>query len=187
MKRLAVFASGSGSNFQAIVENAVNYQVVLLVCDKIDAFVIKRAHELAIPTLIINPKDYQSKVQYEEVILNSLKEHQVEFIALAGYMRLIGSVLLTAFKDKIINIHPSLLPAFKGKNAIEQVINAGVLETGVTIHFVDSGIDTGEIIAQDIIKINEKMSKNEIEEKIHLVEHRLYPKILNQLLEEDLK
>jgi phosphoribosylglycinamide formyltransferase-1 len=187
MKNIAIFASGSGTNFQAIVDAAKNgsipARVALLVCDKPGAKVIERAERERIPTFVFSPKDYASKAEFEQAILEQLRKHQIEFIALAGYMRLIGPTLLAAYEGKIVNIHPSLLPAFPGKDAIGQAYRAGVKITGVTIHYVDEGMDTGPIIAQRAVPIDEGESLAQLEARIHEVEHELYPAVLKTLLE----
>jgi phosphoribosylglycinamide formyltransferase 1 len=191
MKNIAIFASGSGTNFQAIVDAVKNgivpARVALLVCDKPGAKVIERAERERIPTFVFSPKDYNSKAEFEQAILAELRKHEIEFIALAGYMRLIGPTLLDAYEGKIVNIHPSLLPAFPGKDAIGQAYRAGVKITGVTIHYVDEGMDTGPIIAQRAIAIHEGESLAQLEERIHEVEHELYPAVLKTLLEHDRK
>jgi phosphoribosylglycinamide formyltransferase 1 len=186
--KFAVFASGSGSNFQAIV-NAVNNgnlrgELTLLICDKPGAKVIERAKNENIPFFVFSPKNYESKADYEKEILLLLKEKDVQFIVLAGYMRLIGETLLSAYEGKIVNIHPSLLPVFPGKDAIGQAIRAGVKVTGVTVHYVDEGMDTGPIIAQKAIEILEKDNEITLQEKIHQIEHDLYPKVLNELFQQ---
>lgn len=186
MIRLAIFASGNGSNFQTIVENQKSYAVILLVCDRINSFVIERAKKFNIPYIVYNPKDYDNKDNYELAILKELVRYDIQFIALAGYMRLVGHVLLSEYIGKIINIHPSLLPAFMGKDAIRQAIDYGVKVTGVTIHYVDFGVDTGKIIAQEALIISDSMNKHDIEKEIHQIEQRLYPSIINKLLEEEL-
>jgi phosphoribosylglycinamide formyltransferase 1 len=191
MKNIAIFASGSGTNFQAIVDAVKNgivpARVALLVCDKPGAKVIERAERERIPTFVFSPKDYDSKAEFEQAILAELRKREIEFIALAGYMRLIGPTLLDAYEGKIVNIHPSLLPAFPGKDAIGQAYRAGVKITGVTIHYVDEGMDTGPIIAQRAIAIHEGESLAQLEERIHEVEHELYPAVLKTLLEHDRK
>jgi phosphoribosylglycinamide formyltransferase-1 len=187
MKNIAIFASGSGTNFQAIVDAAKNgsvpARVALLVCDKPGAKVIERAEREHIPAFVFSPKDYASKAEFEQAILTQLRKYEIEFIALAGYMRLIGPTLLTAYEGKIVNIHPSLLPAFPGKDAIGQAYRAGVKVTGVTVHYVDEGMDTGPIIAQRAIPIHEGESLAQLEARIHEVEHELYPAVLKTLLE----
>jgi phosphoribosylglycinamide formyltransferase-1 len=187
MKKIAVFASGSGSNFQAIVndikQNELPIEVSLLVCDQAKAHVIKRAELEGIPTLVLSPKAFLSKRDYEEKILSALKEREVEYLALAGYLRIVGKTILDAYEGNIVNIHPSLLPDFPGLHAIEQAWKAGVTETGVTVHYVDAGLDTGEIIEQRKVQVTSTDTLETLTEKIHSLEHEMYPRILNQLLE----
>lgn len=187
MKKLAIFASGSGTNFQAIVDGVktgkITAEVALMVCDKKGAFVIERAVKEQIPTFVFQAKDYESKADYEKEILHLLKEKEIDFIVLAGYMRLIGPTLLNEYEGRIVNIHPSLLPAFPGKDAIGQALRAGVKVSGVTVHYVDAGMDTGPIIAQKAIEIVEDDTVETVAGKIHQVEHELYPKVIQQLME----
>lgn len=182
--KFAVFASGSGTNFQAIYdavqEGKLTGEAVLVVTDKPDAFIVERAEKAGIATLAIKPSSFSSKSAYEQAILEKLNELNVEWIVLAGYMRLIGDVLLEAFPNRIINIHPSLLPAFPGKDAIGQAMEHGVKVTGVTVHYVDAGMDTGTIIAQQAVEVVEG-DRVQTEKLIHEVEHALYTKALQQL------
>lgn len=188
MKNLAIFASGTGSNFEAIA-NAVekrelNANIVLLVCDNPKAAVIDKAQSRGIEVLVFNPKEFESKNDYEMMIINKCKFLQIDLIALAGYMRILSKVLLAAYPKKIVNIHPSLLPAFKGKDAVQQAIDYGVKIMGITIHYVDEGIDTGEIINQKAFEINNEFTRSDIEIEIHKLEHSLYVETLKVLLEE---
>jgi phosphoribosylglycinamide formyltransferase-1 len=187
MKRIAIFASGSGTNFQAIVDAVkrgdLQAEVALLVCDRPEAKVVERAKKEQIPSFVFRPKDYPSKADFEQEILQQLKEKQIQFIVLAGYMRLIGPTLLRAYEGRMVNIHPSLLPAFPGKDAIGQAYRAGVKVTGVTVHYVDEGMDTGPIIAQRAIEIYEGEALESVEARIHAIEHELYPEVLKKLLE----
>lgn len=186
MKKIAVFASGSGSNFQAIAVAAqagiLNAEISLLVCDKPGAFAVDRAEMLRIPALVISPKSFPSKAAYEAEILQKLAGLEIDLIVLAGYMRLIGPTLLEAYERKIVNIHPSLLPAFPGKDAIGQALAAGVETTGVTIHYVDEGMDTGPIIASASVKVEAGETRESLQKKIQRIEHSLYPEILEELL-----
>lgn len=188
MKKIAVFASGSGTNFQAIIdaikEGALEAHIGLLICDRQGAQCLKRAELEGIPTFSFSAKDYEDKASYEQDILQQLEEQSIEFIVLAGYMRLVGHTLLSAFQGRIVNIHPSLLPAFPGKDAIGQALAAKVPTTGVTIHFVDEGMDTGPIIEQMSVTIDENDKKENLEEKIHAVEHKLYPAVLQRLFQQ---
>jgi phosphoribosylglycinamide formyltransferase-1 len=189
MKNIAVFASGSGSNFQAIIDavkaGRLDAKVTLLVCDKKDAFATRRAESAGIPSFVFQAKQYSSKDDYEKEIIQELKKQNVDFVVLAGYMRLIGHLLLKEYEGRIVNIHPSLLPSFSGKDAIGQAINAGVKVSGVTIHFVDEGMDTGPIIAQEPVLIETGETKESLQEKIHVIEHQLYPSVLQMLLTQE--
>lgn len=185
--KIAVFASGSGSNFQAIQEainrGELNAQIELIVTDKPNAFIVTRAQNLGVPVFAFSPKSYESKATYETEIVEALREKGVEWIVLAGYMRLIGETLLSSYPNRIVNIHPSLLPSFPGKDAIGQAMDHGVKVTGVTVHFVDEGMDTGPILAQAAVEVVDG-NREATEEKIHAVEHLLYTNTLKQLFED---
>lgn len=184
--KIAVFASGSGTNFQSIVEavesHHVDASVELLVCDKPGALVEKRAEKAGISLFSFSPKTFDSKRAFENEILAKLQARGIQLIVLAGYMRLIGPTLLEAYGGKILNIHPSLLPSFPGLDAIGQAFDTGVKVSGVTIHLVDEGMDTGPIIAQEAVKIEETDTKEDVQRKIQQVEHELYPKILQRVI-----
>lgn len=185
--KLAVFASGSGSNFQAIQEaierGELNAQIELVITDKPGAFVVTRANNFNIPVVELAPKTFVDKVAYETKIIELLQHHDVQWIILAGYMRLVGKTLLTAYENRIINIHPSLLPSFPGKDAIGQAMAHGVKITGVTVHFVDAGMDTGKIIAQGAVDVVDG-DREATEARVHKLEHALYTKTLKQLFEQ---
>lgn len=182
---VAVFASGAGSNFDAIMNSPDrNFDVVRLVCDKPKAHVIGKAASFGIQTIVFDTKDYEDKVAYETEILEQLKRARVEWIVLAGYMRVVGQTILDAYEGKIINIHPSLLPSFPGIDAVGQALEAGVKVSGVSIHYVDEGIDTGEIIAQEAVTVFPHDTKESLQRRIQQVEHKLYPRILNKLTKE---
>ncbi|WP_025784389.1 phosphoribosylglycinamide formyltransferase [Sporosarcina sp. D27] len=185
MKKIAVFASGSGSNFQAIVDavnaGTLDAEIRLLVCDQPSAIVLQRTQEAKIDSFCISPKDFTDKTAFEKEIVQQLKSRDVEFIVLAGYMRLIGSTILQEYAESIVNIHPSLLPAFPGKDAIGQAMDAGVQISGLTIHYVDAGMDTGPIIVQKEIKIHENDTRDDVQKRIQQAEHICYPKVLQEL------
>ncbi|WP_332645937.1 phosphoribosylglycinamide formyltransferase [Lysinibacillus sp. 54212] len=182
--KIAVFASGSGSNFQAIQEaierGDLHASIELVVTDKPGAYVVTRANNSNIPVLELSPKTFESKAAYEEAIIAELRALGVEWVVLAGYMRLVSDVLLNAYSNRIINIHPSLLPSFPGKDAIGQALEHGVKVTGVTVHYVDAGMDTGPIIAQAAVEVVDG-NREATEERIHSVEHALYTKTLQNL------
>lgn len=185
MTKIAVFASGNGTNLQAIIDavrrGELAASIELVVCDRLGAYCLTRAREAGIPYFMFYPRKYPSKAAYEELILHQLTEAGVEYIVLAGYMRIIGLTLLNAYPQRIINIHPSLLPSFPGRDAIGQALDAGVPLTGVTIHYVDEGIDTGPTIAQRPVFIDPGESRESLEQKIHAVEHELYPQVLQEI------
>ena len=184
-KKIAVFASGSGSNFEAIakacLQNRINADVVLCVCDHPGAYVIERAKRMDIEVLELRPKSFASKADYEKVILDELQKLRVEFICLAGYMRIIGDTLLKAYPDRILNIHPSLLPSFPGVDAIGQALKYGVKVYGVTVHYVDQTLDGGKIISQAAIPYDGD-NREELETMVHAREHVLYIQTLRNLI-----
>ncbi|WP_062239201.1 phosphoribosylglycinamide formyltransferase [Fictibacillus sp. FJAT-27399] len=189
MKKIAVFASGSGSNFQAINdainEKSLDAEISLLVCDKPGAYVIERAEEAGVEYFTFFPKQYETKVEFETEILKQLKARDIEFIVLAGYMRLIGCTLLAEYDGRIVNIHPSLLPAFPGKDAIGQALEAQAGVSGVTVHYVDSGMDTGPIIAQKAVMIKKEDTRETLQQRIQKVEHELFPRVLQDLFNQE--
>lgn len=181
--KAAVFASGSGTNFQAIIERTdLPCEIALLVSDNPAAPVIKKAEKAGISTFVFDPKNYQSKYDYEQQIVEILKQLEIDWVFLAGYMRLVGPTILNEFKSKIINIHPSLLPKFPGTDAIGQALKSGVNITGVTVHYIDEGIDTGPIIAQTSVEILPNESRESLTERIQNIEHQLYPEVIKQLI-----
>jgi phosphoribosylglycinamide formyltransferase-1 len=159
-KRVAVFASGSGSNF---------------------------AETFGIPALAVRPKDYDSREAYEADIVRALHEREIDFVVLAGYMRLITPVLLYAFADRILNIHPSLLPAFPGLQAVEQALDYGAKVVGVTVHFVDGGMDSGPIIAQEAIPVLPTDTAESLYARVQTIEHRLYPAVVRAFAEDRIR
>lgn len=185
---IALFASGNGSNVQAIIDAVKNGEldadISCLVCDQPGAYVIERAQKENIPVLISSPKDVDSREEWEIRVIDFLKDRRVELIVLAGFMRILKKPMLQAFPNKIINIHPSLLPDFPGINGIEDAYEADVKKTGVSIFYVDEGVDTGNIIAQEAIVVEPTWTLAELEQAIHQIEHRLYPAVLQRLQNE---
>ena len=171
MIKVAVFGSGNGSNFEAICQYFKGKEIEFTcISDKKDGYILERAKKFGIKALHI---PFSQTYDF-------LKENSFDLIVLAGYMRILPKEVVEL--GKFINIHPSLLPAFKGKDVIERAYNAGVQETGVTIHWVNEEVDSGEIIAQVPVKIEANMSLKELESKIHEIEHQLYPKIIENVL-----
>lgn len=184
-----MFASGAGSNFAAIADSPLargnHYEVVGLFSDRLRAGAARLAAQRQIPAACFTPQFFDDKAAYEKAIERFVRTVRADCIALAGYMRIIGPTLLTSFDGPIVNIHPSLLPKFPGANAIFEAHDAGAATTGVTVHFVDEGIDTGPIIAQREITVDSKWSLDELTERIHRVEHDLYPRVLASLAERE--
>ncbi|MFT9848866.1 phosphoribosylglycinamide formyltransferase [Aneurinibacillus sp. REN35] len=190
--KVAVFASGSGSNFAAIMEaierqELTGVEVELLVCDKPGAYVLERAAQYEVPTFVFRAQEYPDKQSFEQEILGRLEALGIELIVLAGYMRLIGETLLKAYGGRMINLHPSLLPAFTGKDAVGQAYRYGVKITGITIHFVDEGMDTGPIIMQEPVPVYGSDDEETLARRIHSQEHRLLPQAVQLIADGKVK
>ena len=186
--KIAVFASGYGSNFEVIARAAkageIPAEVVLLVCDKAEARACQIAEQMNIPMFVFSAKEYTSKAEYEAAIVERCKQAEVELICLAGYMRIVGETLLNAYNGLIINLHPALLPSFKGAKAIEQAFEYGVKIFGATIHYVDESLDGGKIIAQRAVEYDGD-SLEEITAMVHNVEHQLYIETIKKILDKE--
>lgn len=191
MKRIVVFASGRGSNAAALIDAChlgdIDGEVMALVTDNPQAGALQMAAVKGISSVVFSPQRFVSKVDFEEAILDYLSQLQPDLICLAGYMRLIGASLLQVYRGKIMNIHPSLLPAFPGLHAQEQAWNAGVKVSGCTVHFVDEGMDTGPIIAQTAVSLIDCHDAEEVAKKILTVEHPTYIAAVAAFCREELK
>jgi len=178
----AVLVSGYGSNLQAIIDavraKAINANLVLVVSNKKDAYALKRAEAAGIKTVFIDPKEFSSREDFDQAVINHLDTAKVDFVVLAGFMRLLSPIFIFRYPNRILNVHPSLLPQFKGAHAIRDAFNAAAAITGVTIHFVNAEMDEGAVIAQEKVKVTDNDTLKTLEEKIHQVEHHLYPKII---------
>ena len=186
MVNIAIFASGNGSNFEQLVSEIQNGHIDNAVCkvliiDKEQAYAKERAARLGIPCVYVNPKAYGGKEGYETEIMRILKENDVELIVLAGYMRYIGKVLLENYPNRIINIHPAYLPNFPGAHGIKDAFDAGVDVTGVTVHFVDEGVDTGCIIHQEKVMIDPSWDLETLEKHVHAKEYDMFPRVLKDV------
>lgn len=183
MLNITVLASGRGSNLQAIIdaveEGWLKVNIACVISDRQDAYALKRATNHNIPAIFINPDNFSSKTEYEEEILGHLKEKEVGLVVLAGYMRIIGDPLLSAYPNKIINIHPSILPSFPGLHGQKQALEYGVKITGATVHFVDKSCDTGPIILQAWVKVLEEDTEESLSQRILVEEHKILPQAIN--------
>ncbi len=192
MLNIAVFCSGNGTNLQVII-NAVKalklkgVKISLVVSDNYKAHALERARKAKIKSVIVNPQGFEAKSDFEKEIIRYLKIEKIDLLVLAGFMRIVGSTLLKAYKNKIINIHPALLPSFKGAHGIRDAFNYGVKATGVTVHFVDEKMDHGPIILQEVVPIKESDSRDSLEVRIHKVEHKLYYKAIGLIANKKIK
>ncbi|MFC6176386.1 phosphoribosylglycinamide formyltransferase [Companilactobacillus huachuanensis] len=184
--KVAIFASGNGSNFEAIAKSDElrndGLEIELVVCDQKNAHVIERAEKYNIPVFVNQLSDYPNRGAYEQAIIEKLEPLHIEYILLAGYMRVVTPVLLAAYPNHIINIHPSLLPKFSGLEAIERAFEAGDAVTGVTIHYIDEGVDTGPIIKQEKVIRLTNDTEASLEARIHQTEHQMYRQVILDLL-----
>ncbi|MBQ1204738.1 MAG: phosphoribosylglycinamide formyltransferase [Alistipes sp.] len=186
MKRIAIFASGSGTNFQALAEacqkGEIAAEVVVMISDRPSAKVNERADRLGIPRWSHSIKEFEDKAAWERAVMAVLEEKQVDLVCLAGYMRILGNEIIRAYENRMINIHPSLLPAFKGAHAIEDAFRYGVKVYGVTVHYVNAELDGGKIIAQRSFPY-EGNDIEELEAMIHSTEYPLYIDTVRKLCE----
>lgn len=188
--RLAVLGSGKGSNFTAILDAVRNgrlaAEVALVVADRADAGILETARAAGLETFVIEEPQYRTRLspEVEEQLVAALRARGVELVVLAGFLRVVKNPLLTAFPERIVNIHPSLLPAFPGLEAWKQALDAGVSVTGCTVHLVDAGIDTGRVLAQAEVPVHADDSAESLHARIQRAEHALYPRVLAEWIAE---
>ncbi len=187
----AVLASGRGSNLQAIIKavkaGKIKAHLKVVISDKKDAYALEHARQADIPAVYIDPKDFHDRESFDRAIVERLRAFQVDFVVFAGYMRLVSSYFIQQYPNKILNIHPSLLPAFKGMHAIKDAFDHGVKVTGPTVHFVIDGMDDGPIILQESVRIDPGDTFESLKEKIHQAEHRIYPQAIDLFVQGKLK
>tara|TARA_A100000164_G_C21846233_1_gene742635 strand:+ start:395 stop:1045 length:651 start_codon:yes stop_codon:yes gene_type:complete len=185
MKKIVVLISGSGTNLESIINccnsKNINGEVVCVISNNPDAYGLKRAKKLNVESKVIDHTKFCSRVDFEHELENYLNELQPDLIVLAGFMRILGQKIIKQFSDKMINLHPSLLPLYPGLNTHQKALNNGDEEHGISIHFVSSELDAGPLIAQGVIKIKKDEFIDSLIERIHKVEHILLPKIINDI------
>ena len=190
MKHIAVLASGQGTNLEAILEaverGEVNGQVVLVISDHDDAPALTRARKRQVNVMFIDPYKFNTREDYDQALIDNLKQARIDLVVLAGFMRLLTISFIRAFPRQIMNIHPSLLPAFPGLDGVEQAYNYGVKVTGCTVHFVDEGLDSGPIILQEAVPVIQNETITTLRQRIHAAEHRLYPTAIDLFCREKL-
>lgn len=191
MLKLGVLISGRGSNLQAIIDacesDKVLAKVAVVISNNPDAYGLERAKKHKIPTRVVDNRDFKDKNTYELEIVKILKENKVDLVCLAGYMRIVGEVLLEHYQGKMINIHPALLPSFPGLHAQKQAILHGVKISGATVHFVDEGCDTGPIIIQSAVPVKEDDTEETLSARILEQEHKIYPEAIKLIAEGKIK
>jgi phosphoribosylglycinamide formyltransferase 1 len=177
---VAVLISGSGTNLQALIDgcegNSIAH-IAVVISNRRDAYGLERAKSKGIPTYWVSHRN-RTRDSFEKELLTIVQNHQVEWVCLAGFMRVLTDVFLSQYKNRVLNIHPSLLPAFPGLNAQQQALEYGVKQTGATVHFVDSGMDTGPIVLQESVSIMDSDDLDRLKEKVLQIEHQLFPKAL---------
>jgi len=188
---IAVLCSGNGTNLQAIIDNVgsgyINAKIALVLSDNKDAFALERAKKAGIETVVLDPKDYNSREEFDKEVIRNLKKRDVGLVVLAGFMRLLSAHFITEYKDRIINIHPALLPSFKGSHGVKDALDHGVKVTGVTVHFVDENLDNGPIILQRCVEIRNGDTEESLLERVHVEEHKIYPEAVKLFAEGRLK
>jgi len=186
--RFGILISGSGSNLQAILDacdtGAIAGEVAVVISDKRDAYGLERARKAEVAAVHIDPKAFADRVAYDHAVRMALDEHDVDYVVMAGYMKLLGAEVLGAYPMRVVNIHPALLPSFPGAHGIRDAFDHGVKVTGVTVHFADEQFDQGPIIAQSCVPIAGGDTIEELESRIHAVEHVLYPQTLAAIAED---
>jgi phosphoribosylglycinamide formyltransferase-1 len=180
--RVAVLASGAGTNLQALLDDpVVGSWVALVISDRSDAKALERARARAVEAVHIHPTGFADRSAFDRALVGTLREHAIDVVALAGYMRIAGPELVGAFRDRMLNVHPALLPAFPGTSAVADALAWGVKVTGVTVHLVDEQVDHGPVVFQEAIEIAVDDDRDSLEERVHEVEHRLLPAAVRAL------
>ncbi|HEY8541794.1 MAG TPA: phosphoribosylglycinamide formyltransferase [Pseudothermotoga sp.] len=194
--KVGILASGNGTNLQTIIDKSerkeLPVRVVVVISDKPDAYALQRASKHSIPAFVVKPRDFANKISYEQKMIDILKSHDVELVVLAGFMKILSPHFIGAFRNRIINIHPSLIPAFCGKDFYgmkvhQTVIDSGVKITGATVHFVDENVDAGPIIIQKAIEVKDNDTAETIALKVHQIEHQILPEAIRLFAEGKLR
>jgi phosphoribosylglycinamide formyltransferase-1 len=187
----AVLASGRGGNLKAIIDavkaGEIKADLNLVISDKKEAYALEHARQAQIQAVYINPKDFADREAFDRAVIEHLRKAKVDFIVLAGYMRLLSAYFIGQYPNKILNIHPSLLPAFRGTHAIKAAFDYGVKVTGPSVHFVVDEVDAGPVILQEPVRIEPDDTLELLEEKIHQVEHRIYSQAIDLFVRGKLK
>lgn len=188
---IAVLCSGNGTNLQAIIDNVnkghIPAKIALVLSDEKKAFALERAGKAGIETVTLDKKDYKTREDFDREAAKQLKKRNIELVVLAGFMRLLSPTFIKEYRNRIMNIHPALLPSFKGAHAIKDALDHGVKITGVTVHFVDEDLDNGPIILQRAVEIKDGDSEEALLERVHEEEHEIYSEAIKLFVEGKIK
>jgi phosphoribosylglycinamide formyltransferase-1 len=191
VKNLAVFCSGNGTNFQAIIDAVkkgyIKANLALMVCDNPAARAIEKAKRAGVEVFLLTKGGFEKREDYDREVIKRLQEKKIDLIVLAGFMRLLSPYFIGKYKNRILNIHPALLPSFKGTSGVKDALDYGVKVTGPTVHLVDEGLDSGPIILQEAVEVKEDDTEETLAGRIHEKEHKIYPKAIKLFVEGKLK
>lgn len=190
LKRLAILISGNGSNLQAIIEAIQNQQlsaeIAVVVSNQPNAHGLQRARDAGLPTKLLKHQDYSNRVDYDQALINTIDHYQADLIIMAGFMRILGESFIDRYKNRIMNIHPSLLPKYKGLNTHAKAIAGGDSIHGASVHFVTNQLDAGPVIIQGIVPIHQNDTAERLQQRVHRIEHRIYPTAVKWFVEDRL-
>ncbi len=190
--KIAILVSGSGTNLQTLIEQlhedeASGIEIAVVISDRQKAYALTRAKRAGIPTQIVRTQDFENRIAFDAAISKHIENYSVELIVLAGFMKLFQPPFVRKYRNRIINVHPSLLPAFPGATPVADTLAYGVKVAGVTVHFVDENIDTGPIIAQTVVPVYDTDDAESLHKRIQIEEHKLYPKVIKRYAQGKLK
>ncbi len=190
--RIAVLVSGSGTNLQTLIEKlhqdeTIGIEIAVVISDRQKAYALTRAKRAGIPTHVVKTRDFENRVDFDAEISRLIEHYTAELVVLAGFMKLFQPPFVRKYKNRIINVHPTLLPAFPGAHPVADTLTYGVKFTGVTVHFVDEGVDTGTIIAQSVVPVLDTDDEESLHNRIQVEEHKLYPQVIKWYAEGKLK
>jgi len=184
---IAVLCSGNGTNLQVIIDKVksgyIPARIAIVISDKAQPRALERAKKARLETLFLNPKNFKPREEFDRELVKKLREKNVDIVVMAGFIRLVTPYFIEAYKDKIINIHPSLLPAFKGAHGIRDALECGVKVTGATAHLVEEELDSGPIVMQKAVKVKENDTEETLAQRIHAAEYKIFPEAIKLLVE----
>ena len=176
--KIAVLVSGSGSNLQALIDARLSGQIVCVICNKPEAYALKRAQQAGIQTAVIEHKQYPTRETFDDVMHQQLLDWNVDLVVLAGFMRILSAKFVHAWEGKMLNIHPSLLPHYKGMHTHQRVLNTGDMYHGCTVHYVTAELDAGQSLAQGVLKVARHDDVEQLAQRVHELEHLIYPQVV---------